>query len=148
MSSEFSKKAVLRRLEHPYRFSGRELVRRLCLSVGLVQESDSRDVVVDILHSLLRSDVPLSHSEIARSVCTLRQRAGLDLKGCALSNIRRQTLRLRRFGFVEQCSRKYRAANIVDAFENFEKIYLSDMIRRVKDYCKAVESERNGKDVS
>ena len=39
---------TLRRYERPYNMSRRELVRKLCLSVGLLQPGDSRDVVVDI----------------------------------------------------------------------------------------------------
>jgi hypothetical protein len=34
---------------------GRELVRKFCLSTGLLQPGDSRDVMVDILYVLLKA---------------------------------------------------------------------------------------------
>ncbi len=55
---------TLRRYEKPVA-NDRELVRRLCLSFGLLQPGDSRDVIVDILYVLLRakSDQEAIHSE-------------------------------------------------------------------------------------
>jgi hypothetical protein len=44
---------TLRRYEKPTH-KGRDLVKRLCLSSGLLQPGDSRDVVVDVLHVLLK----------------------------------------------------------------------------------------------
>jgi len=44
---------TLRRYEKPYDLSGRDLVKKLCLSLGLLQPGDSRDVIVDVLHVLL-----------------------------------------------------------------------------------------------
>jgi len=40
---------TLRRYEKPYDSSKRELVRKICLSLGLLQPGDSRDIIVDIL---------------------------------------------------------------------------------------------------
>ncbi len=37
---------TLRRYEKPSKLSERELVRKICLSVGLLQPGDSRDVIV------------------------------------------------------------------------------------------------------
>ena len=44
---------TLRRYEKPYDLTGRSLVKKLCLSLGLLQPGDSRDVIVDVLHVLL-----------------------------------------------------------------------------------------------
>ena len=46
---------TLRRYEKPSRLSERELVRKLCLSIGLLQPGDSRDIIVDILHVLIKA---------------------------------------------------------------------------------------------
>ena len=40
---------TLRRYERPDKSNPRELVKKFCLSIGLLQPGDSRDVVVDIL---------------------------------------------------------------------------------------------------
>ncbi|MEK6867697.1 MAG: hypothetical protein AABX98_02640, partial [Nanoarchaeota archaeon] len=44
---------TLRRYEKPVGLEDRELVRKFCLSVGLLQPGDSRDVVVDVLMTML-----------------------------------------------------------------------------------------------
>ena len=46
---------TLRKYEKPQNMSRRELVRKFCLSLGLLQPGDSRDVVVDVLHVLLEN---------------------------------------------------------------------------------------------
>ena len=47
---------TLRRYEKPYDLNGRELVKKVCLSLGLLQPGDSRDVVVDVLSVLLNAN--------------------------------------------------------------------------------------------
>ena len=43
---------TLRKYEKPGELSKRDLIKKLCLSVGLLQPGDSRDVIVDIFHVL------------------------------------------------------------------------------------------------
>jgi len=40
---------TLRKYEKPYQLDKRELIKKICLSLGLLQPGDSRDVIVDIL---------------------------------------------------------------------------------------------------
>ena len=40
---------ILRKYEKPYDSSQRELIRKVCLSLGLLQPGDSRDIIVDLL---------------------------------------------------------------------------------------------------
>ena len=49
------KEITLRRYEKPYDLEGRELIKKFCLSIGLLQPGDSRDVVVDVLRVLLEA---------------------------------------------------------------------------------------------
>src|SRR3989344_6966596 len=89
---------VLRKYEKPEGMQGRELVRKLCLSTGLLQPGDSRDVVVDVLHMLLKHKekrAELSSEEIQQLVLAARKEARLPAYGIAPSNIRRQLKRLR-----------------------------------------------------
>ena len=46
---------TLRRYEKPENFKGRDLIRKLCLSLGLLQPGDSRDIIVDILSVILKA---------------------------------------------------------------------------------------------
>ena len=58
---------TLRRYEKPIGLSERDLFRKICLSVGLLQPGDSRDVIVDVFYVLLGDDriyYPQSTKEI------------------------------------------------------------------------------------
>ena len=46
---------TLRKYEKPYEMSRRDLIRKICLSTGLLQPGDSRDVIVDIFYILLEN---------------------------------------------------------------------------------------------
>lgn len=46
---------TLRRYEKPSNLVGRQLLKKLCLSLGLLQPGDSRDVIVDVLYVLLKA---------------------------------------------------------------------------------------------
>jgi len=46
---------TLRRYEKPANLSDRELIRKLCLSVGLLQPGDSRDVIVDVFTVIIKA---------------------------------------------------------------------------------------------
>ncbi len=137
---------TLRKYEKPYRLSGRELVKKLCLSMGLLQPADGRDVVVDVFLSILKSAEPISTEKIEESVKLLRKQHDLSLAGSASSNIRRQIRRLKDAFLVERVGREYRIAENAPLHEVFaeriEKFYLPTIVSRVKEYCEAVERER------
>src|SRR3989344_544207 len=44
---------TLRKYEEPTNLSGRELTKKFLLSIGLLQPGESRDIIVDIFHTLL-----------------------------------------------------------------------------------------------
>jgi hypothetical protein len=129
---------TLRKYEKPSGESKRELVRKLCLSLGLLQPGDSRDVVVDVLHVMLEADTELTSVEVERRVIEKRKIAGLELLGIAPSNIRRQLLRLRDLFIVEKVKNNYRVrerTTLRSIFEeNIEKYYLASILVRVKEY--------------
>jgi len=137
---------TLRKYEKPLKIEGRDLVKKLCLSVGLLQPNDSRDVIVDVFCSLLRSKGALSQAEIEATVRAARAKASLPETGCAASNIRRQVRRLRESLFIEKVGAKYKVrddAPLHHVFEeHFEKFYVPAILLRVKEYCEAVDKER------
>ena len=137
---------TLRRYEKPYKLSERELVRKLCLSIGLLQPGDSRDIIVDILHVLLtakRQKKLLSSEEIEKEVIESRKRQKLALHGIASSNIRRQIKRLRDLFLAEKVKSAYRIAEFEDLSiifeEKIEKFYLQSIVDRVKEYFGSVK---------
>jgi len=137
---------TLRKYEKPYQTEKRELVKKICLSLGLLQPGDSRDIIVDILLVLLNSrnkKEELSLEKIKEKVIDERKRANLDEKGLADSNIRRQLKRLRDLLIVEKNENNYK----ISEFENLSKIfdekiknfYLPSIISRIKEYLDALE---------
>ncbi len=124
----------------------RELVRKLCLSIGLLQPGDSRDVVVDVLQALLDAKKKKEHlnsEQIREAVIILRKNNNLEVKGVASSNIRRQLKRLKDVFIAESVNNTYRITEFEDLdilFEKkIEKYYLQNILERVREYFKAVK---------
>ena len=102
---------TLRKYERPYDSTPRELVKKVCLSLGMLQPGDSRDIIVDIvliLEDARKQKLWLSSFEIRDKVQELRKKNSLDGKGLAESNIRRQLKRLRDSMLVDKQENKYR----------------------------------------
>jgi len=133
---------TLRRYEKPD-FSGRELVRKLCLSVGLLQPGDSRDVIVDVLGVMLKSGKELSSEDIERLVITERKKNKLPMLGIASSNIRRQLKRLRDLFIIEKIANNYRMnekARLEEIFEEKIKGFLLPSITsRIREYVRRID---------
>ena len=132
---------TLRKYEKPYSTNKRDLTRKLCLSVGLLQPGDSRDVIVDILLVLLnnrRRKILMTSEEVREKVIAQRKKLKLPLNGIASSNVRRQLKRLRDLYLIENIKNQYR----VTEFENMSVIfdrhirdfYLKNILERVEDY--------------
>ncbi|MBS3169374.1 hypothetical protein J4210_02720 [Candidatus Woesearchaeota archaeon] len=138
---------TLRRYEKPT-MRERELVRKFCLSVGLLQPGDSRDVVVDVLHVLLKAKTrreELHSEEIKNLVMTERKQGGLPMLGIASSNIRRQLKRIKDLHLIETNANLYRIAewaNVSEIFEEkVEKFLLNSVMSRVREYVQRLDEE-------
>jgi len=138
---------TLRRYEKPYDSSKRELVRKICLSLGLLQPGDSRDIIVDILLVLedaRKNKVWLSSFEIKERVESLRKDNSLEIKGIAESNVRRQLKRLRDTLLVDKQENKYRISefeSLSEIFKNkIESFLLPQIVERIKDYLTKLDS--------
>ena len=129
---------TLRKYEKPENLDERQLVKKICLSLGLLQPGDSRDSIVDILLIILKAEKPLTSQEIEQRVKTYRQKNNLSLTGLASSNIRRQLLRLRQLFIIEKESNTYRLTenmSLLDIFnEKIEKYLLPSIVDRIKEY--------------
>ncbi len=138
---------TLRRYEKPNNLGHRALIKKLCLSIGLLQPGDSRDIIVDILYIMLQSREELPSEEIRLRVVDYRKQNKLPLNGVASSNIRRQLKRLREIFLLEKVANKYRIyenAELTQTFEEkLETYLLKSIITRVKDYYKQVDSMFN-----
>lgn len=138
---------TIRRYEKPYDSSKRELIRKVCLSLGMLQPGDSRDIIVDIL--LVLEDARkeknwLSSFEIRDKVESLRKENSLESKGLAESNIRRQLKRLRDALLVDKQENKYRVSEFAPLSEIFgakiEKFLIPQIVERIKEYLNKLEN--------
>ena len=137
---------TLRKYETPYNLSKRELVKKVCLSFGLLQPGDSRDVMVDILLVLFearKKKESLDTVEIQKRVVASRKAAKVEEKGIAESNIRRQLRRLKDLMLVESGGNKYRIAEFESLNklfeEKIEKFLIPSIVGRVKEYLGELE---------
>ena len=135
---------TLRKYEKPENLKDRDLVRKLCLSLGLLQPGDSRDIMVDILYIILKTPHALTSQEIEEEVIDYRQKNHLPLQGIASSNIRRQLLRLRDIFLVEKVRNTYRInenSRLAYLFEEkIVKYYLNSIVERVKEYVNEADN--------
>ena len=132
---------TLRRYEKPYETSQRELVRKVCMSLGLLQAGESRDSMVDIilvLEEARKAKHWLSSVEVRNLVEHSRKDNSLENKGLAESNIRRQLKRLRDLLLVEKRENAYRLAEFAPLKELFEakieKFLIPQTLERIKEY--------------
>ncbi|MFA6089378.1 MAG: hypothetical protein WC755_05915 [Candidatus Woesearchaeota archaeon] len=136
---------TLRRYEKPINATPRDLVRKLCLSLGLLQPGDSRDIIVDIFLVLLENNQGLTSKEVEEFVISYRQTNKMPLKGIASSNVRRQIKRLRDVFLIEKRGTKYIVKTEDSMNEIFRekiiKFYLDSILNRIGEYFKMVDEQ-------
>ena len=132
---------ILRKYEKPYESSQRELLRKVCLSLGFLQPGDSRDIIVDIMLILEESRKKkewLSSFQIRDLVEKSRKDNSLEVKGLAESNIRRQLKRLRDSLIVDKKENQYRISEFSPMKEIFEtkieRFLIPQITDRIKEY--------------
>jgi hypothetical protein len=137
---------ILRKYEKPYGLEKRELVRKICLSLGLLQPGDSRDIIIDILLVLINAQKQkkiLNSDEIKAEAEKLRQESHLELKGLAESNVRRQLKRLRDAMLVDKDNNNYKLSEFESLKNIFnskiEKFIIPQTIERIKEYLEELE---------
>ena len=115
----------------------------MCLSIGLLQPGDSRDIIVDILHVILESNEPLDSKQIESFVIKNRNEKKLPARGIASSNIRRQLKRLKDLFLIESVQNKYRInenESLEKIFEEkIQKYYINSITDRVREYFRAIK---------
>jgi len=136
---------ILRKYEKPYSADKREIVKKICLSLGLLQPGDGRDVIIDILSVLIhsqRSKEMVTSDEIKARVEKIRSAGGFEMKGIAESNVRRQLKRLADMMIIDKIENKYRLSEfetLGTIFHNkFEKFLIPQTIERIKEYLEEV----------
>ncbi|MBI4148015.1 hypothetical protein HY490_01875 [Candidatus Woesearchaeota archaeon] len=142
---------TLRRYEKPFRLEGRPLVKKFCLSVGVLQPGDSRDVVVDVLHTLLKNH-RLTASEIETAVKEERKKHILPMLGVTSANIRRQLRRLQQLHLIDRTTGSYHFTEKLTLSEVLNektlKVLLGSIVERVQEYAKRIDENFPNSDAS
>jgi hypothetical protein len=133
---------TLRKYEKPYDSSKRELIRKVCLSLGLLQPGDSRDIIVDLLQVLedsRKKKAWLSSFDIRDKIGKIRK----ESSGLAESNIRRQLKRLRDAMLIDKQGNQYRMSEFEPLSEIFDKkiesFLIPQTIERIKEYLNKLD---------
>ncbi|HRZ85712.1 MAG TPA: hypothetical protein P5277_02935 [Candidatus Paceibacterota bacterium] len=141
---------ILRKYEKPYNIEKRQLVKKICLSLGLLQPGDSRDVIIDVLMVLLEereNKSKLDSYQIKAKVEEMRTKHNLEMRGIAESNIRRQLKRLRDLMIIEKKQNLYYISEFESLHEIFEqkiqKLIVDPSIERLKDYLKELDKPKD-----
>ena len=128
----------LRKYEEPKGLGREELIKKFCLSIGLLQPGESRDIVVNILSILLEARKTQQALTIPQLLEKLRGR-----KGTSASNIRRQLRRLKALKLVEKVPEGYRITEfgriepIVNDF--IIQFIVNPSIERIKEYSRRLD---------
>lgn len=138
---------TLRKYEHPKNVKGRALVKKICLSLGLLQPGDSRDVIVDILEVLAnasREKKALGIDAIQQEAIERRRKQQLPILGITRSNIGRQLRRLKELFFVEKITNTYRItefASLQELFtEKIQNFLLPSVTTRIREHLGLLET--------
>jgi len=139
---------TIRRYEKPHNITGRDLIRKLCLSVGLLQPGDSRDVIVDILYVILnarKENKRMTSKDVETAIAELRKQINLPLVGITSPNVIRQLRRLKEISIIEKHADSYRIAEglrLNELFEErIEKYLIPSITSRIKEYTKKIDEE-------
>ncbi len=113
-------------------------IRRFCMSLGILQSGDSRDVIVDIMKLFIRAKNKQQLLSIEIIFSLLK-----DRKGATMPNIRRHVRRLREIGLVEKYTLGYRIKEFMSITEFMQRHYkpflLDPTVERVMEYSKTLD---------
>jgi len=128
----------LRKFERP---SGtiEELLRKFCISVGLLQPGDSRDVIVSLLSLFIKARKVKRFLPIEK---VYKHILDAGKKGVSQSNIRRHLLRLKSFDFIEKTREGYRLRewlSLEELFKEFVKFKVEPTINRIIEYAALID---------
>jgi len=137
---------TLRKYEKPFNLNNREVIKKLCLSLGLLQPGDSRDVVVDIFFALIKAKHAIDCKEIEERAAWFRQENKLEVKGVTPANIRRQLRRLKELMIIDKKGRLYflnENESLKNIFEEkIKKLHINPITERIKEYCEHIDKMR------
>ncbi|MFT4303918.1 MAG: hypothetical protein ACMXYG_05100 [Candidatus Woesearchaeota archaeon] len=138
---------ILRKYESPEdNLSPRELIHKICLSLGLVKPNNQYDIMSDIFYEIFMSKRSLSSKQIISNVEKYRSKNSLSLIGLTYPNVMRNLRKLKSLNIIESVSDKYRLTENDTLLNIFnEKIvpsYINPIIQRLTLYLDKADKIR------
>jgi hypothetical protein len=135
---------ILRKYDLPFSDNKRDLIKRFCLSLGLLNPGDFRDIIVDILYSfIINHPEGISLKQVEHNITEIRKQNDLELFGVSSSNIQRQIRRLKEIGIItKKDDSLYYLSEISFEVILKERIYpylIRPSLRRIKEYCLRID---------
>jgi len=117
-----------------------ELIRKFCISIGLLQPGDSRDIIVDLLSLFVKASKVnrfLPIEQIYKFILDTGK------PGVSQSNIRRHLLRLKELEFIEKTPKGYRLRewlSLKELFNELVKYKIEPTINRILEYALLIDN--------
>lgn len=132
---------TIRKFEKPYPQEREELIKKFCISLGLLQPGDSRDIIIDILNLFLEANKEkklLKPEEIYKNLSKIKK------EGNAPSNIRRHLKRLKVMNIIEKFNKGYRIKEWLSLKEvvkkNIKNNIIAPILDRIEEYADLIDS--------
>lgn len=128
----------LRKFEKPSG-SFNDLLRKFCISIGLLQPGDSRDTIVDVMSLFIRAQRSKRFLPVEQVYKLILE---TDKSGVSPSNIRRHLHRLKEMDFLEKTSEGYRLRewlSLKELFQDYTKYKVEPTINRVIEYAERID---------
>lgn len=126
---------TLRKFERPENIDKKTLIRRFCISLGLINPGDNRTGVVEVFQTIFDSNEPLDAEQVFE----------LLEKKLALSGIRRHLRRLEERKLLDHKKTKYSIAesgNLVYSMKYALKEHIiDDIFNRLLEYAEALQNK-------
>ncbi|MBD3311924.1 hypothetical protein GF352_00490 [archaeon] len=129
---------TLRKFEKP---SGdfKELLRKFCISIGLLQPGDSRDVIVPLLGLFIKAGKDKKYLPVEK---VYKYLINNKESGVSQSNIRRHLLRLKDLDLIEKTPNGYRIREwltLKELLTDVIKFKVEPTINRVMEYAELID---------
>lgn len=125
---------TLRKFERPENVDKKTLIKRFCISLGLINPGDNRAGVVEVFEAIFNSKEPLGAEDVFDAL----------EKRLALSGIRRHLRRLEKIRLLEHRNSKYQLAegrNLTYSLKYVIKDYLiEDIFNRIYEYGERLQN--------
>lgn len=132
---------TIRKFEKPYQQEKKELIKKFCISVGLLQPGDSRDIIINLLDLFLRMN---KEKKLLKPAEIYKNLSNLNKEGNTPPNIRRHLKRLKVVNIIEKYDNAYRIKEWLSLRElvrnHIKNNIIFPILDRIEEYAGLIDS--------